>query len=202
MRFNASAWPIAAVLALAAGCKDAGDASPTRTGGSAAEGAGRRSDPLGAARSTQDKSAQDRTGMGSSTATRTGDTATRTGDTAAGAAGEQKSVTGTVAQASPDEVRVDTANQPGIKLKVNNSTRITVDGKDASVSELREGTQVRASYQGSGDQATAVRIEARSGKTGSDGQLPGMRGRSNATGIPSSTSSGSDSSSSAKTPDK
>jgi hypothetical protein len=189
MRFNASAWPIAAVLALAAGCKDAGDASPTRTGGSAAEGAGRRSDPLGAARS-----AQDRTGMGSSTATRTGETATRTGDTAAGAAGEQKSVTGTVAQASPDEVRVDTANQPGIKLKVNNSTRITVDGKDASVSELREGTQVRASYQGSGDQATAVRIEARSGKTGSDGQLPGMRGRSSATG--------SGSSSSAKTPDK
>jgi hypothetical protein len=195
MRFNASAWPIAAVLALAAGCKDAGDASPTRTGGSAAEGAGRRSDPLGAARSTQDKSARDRTGMGSSTAT-------RTGDTAAGAAGEQKSVTGTVAQASPDEVRVDTANEPGIKLKVNNSTRITVDGKDASVSELREGTQVRASYQGSGDQATAVRIEARSGKTGSDGQLPGMRGRSSSTGVPSSTGSGSGSSSSAKTPDK
>jgi hypothetical protein len=88
-------------------------------------------------------------------------------------------------------VRVDTANQPGIKLKVNNSTRITVDGKDASVSELREGTQVRASYQGSGEQATAVRIEARSGKNGSEGQLPGMRGRSGPTGIPSSTGSSS-----------
>jgi hypothetical protein len=192
MRFNASAVPIAAVLALtAASCKDAGDASPTRTGGSAADGAGRRSDPLGSARSPQDKSAQDRTGMGSSTAARTGETATRTGETAAGAAGEQKSVTGTVAQASADEVRVDTANQPGIRLKVNNSTRITVDGKDASVSELREGTQVRASYQGSGEQATAVRIEARSGKNGSEGQLPGMRGRSGPTGIPSSTGSSS-----------
>jgi hypothetical protein len=192
MRFNASAVPIAAVLALtAASCKDAGDASPTRTGGSAADSAGRRSDPLGSARSPQDKSAQDRTGMGSGTAARTGETAARTGETAAGAAGEQKSVTGTVAQASADEVRVDTANQPGIKLKVNNSTRITVDGKDASVSELREGTQVRASYQGSGEQATAVRIEARSGKNGSEGQLPGMRGRSGPTGIPSSTGSSS-----------
>jgi hypothetical protein len=188
MRFIASAFPIAAVLALTAGCKDAGDAGPTRTGGTAADGAGRRSDPFGSAPGTQDKSAQDRTGMGSAAA-RAGDTAARTGETATGA-GEQKSVTGTVAQASADEVRVDTANQPGIKLKVNNSTRITVDGKDASVSELREGTQVRASYQGTGDQATAIRIEARS-KNGVEGQLPGMRGPSGGTGVPSSTGSSS-----------
>ena len=176
MRFNASALPIAAALALAAGCKDAGDAAPTRTGATTTDGASRTrsADPSSPARSMQDKSAQDRTGMGG---------------TAPGA-GEQKSVTGTVAQASADELQVDTANQPGMRLKVNNSTRITIDGKDASVSELREGSQVRASYQGNGDQATATRIEARSSRNGQEGQLPGMRGPSGGTGIPSSTGSG------------
>ncbi len=178
MRFNASVLPIAAVLALAAGCKDSGDTPPTRAGNAATGSAGRSrsTDPLGV-RSTQNKSAQDQTGKGDSSRT-------------AASAGEQQSVTGTVAQVSADEVQVDTANQPGLKLKVNNSTRITVDGKDASASELREGTQVRASYQGTGDQATAIRIDARSSRSGTEGQLPGMRGPSDATGIPSSRGSG------------
>jgi hypothetical protein len=180
MRLNASVLPIAAALALTAGCKDSGDTTPptrTRDAATGSASPSRSSDPFGSARSAQDKSARDRTGTGDSSRTPAG-------------AGVQQSVTGTVAQVSADEVQVDTANQPGLKLKVNNSTRITVDGKDASASELREGTQVRASYQGTGDQATAIRIEARSSRSGSEEQLPGMRGPSDATGIPSSRGSG------------
>jgi hypothetical protein len=38
---------------------------------------------------------------------------------------------------------------------------VTIDGRQAQVSELREGTQVRASYQQQGGgEPTAVRIEA------------------------------------------
>lgn len=78
--------------------------------------------------------------------------------------GAQQSVSGTVAQASADEVRVDSANQPGMRLKVNGATRVTLDGKDASAAQLQEGTQVRASYAVVGDQPTAVRIEAKSAR--------------------------------------
>ncbi|GAC1337227.1 MAG: hypothetical protein NVSMB23_03430 [Myxococcales bacterium] len=77
-------------------------------------------------------------------------------------AGAQQTVTGTLAQASADEVRVDSANQPGMLLKVTGSTKVTLDGKDASAAQLKEGVQVRASYSVVGDQPTAVRIEARS----------------------------------------
>jgi hypothetical protein len=76
--------------------------------------------------------------------------------------GAQQSVSGTIAQASTDEVRVDTANQPGMRLKVTGATRITLDGKEVSVTQLQEGSQVRASYSVVGDQPTAVRIEVKS----------------------------------------
>lgn len=165
MRFKSSVFPIAAALALAAaGCKDAGDTGtgPQRIGGT--DSASRSRDPLAS-----------RTSSGGSGMGTTPDSARPSdlgksgqGSSGMGATGSEQSVSGTLAQASADEVKVDTASQPGLKLKVNKSTRITVDGKDASASELREGAQVRASYQGSGDSATAIRIEANSSKGASD----------------------------------
>lgn len=177
MRFKASVFPLAAALALsAAGCKDAGDTDtgPTRIGGT--DSASRSRDPLASRTSSSGGS-----GLGSGSApsntARPADP-TRAGQGASGlasAGGEQQSVTGTLAQASADEVKVDSASQPGLKLKVNKSTRITVDGKDASASDLREGAQVRASYQGSGDSATAIRIEAKSAKGSSETTPPSAR---------------------------
>lgn len=173
MRFKASVFPLAAALALsAAGCKDAGDTDtgPTRIGGT--DSASRSRDPLASRTSSSGGS-----GMGPGSAAKPADP-TRAGQGSSGlasAGGEQQSVTGTLAQASADEVKVDSASQPGLKLKVNKSTRITVDGKDASASDLREGAQVRASYQGSGDAATAIRIEAKSAKGSSETTPPSAK---------------------------
>ena len=37
------------------------------------------------------------------------------------------------------------------KLKVTDSTRVMKDGQSASLSDIKEGDQVRASFSGSGD---------------------------------------------------
>jgi hypothetical protein len=159
MRISALA-SIAAGLALLAGCKEqdtgnrtapAGSAagSPTRTtGGSSDYTVPKRADN----NLDQAKSAQ-------APANSPDKDALKTGDSSQGA---KQSVNGTIAQVSTDEVRVDSANQPGLRLKVNPATKITVNGKDASATQLQEGSQVRASYAVVGDQPTALTIEVRS----------------------------------------
>jgi hypothetical protein len=145
---NASFVSIAAGLALLAGCRDqdtggrfAPAGSPTRTTGSSSDYPLQNpASPAAAANPSAANSSQD----------------------ALNAPRGQQSVNGTLVQASSDEVRVDTANQPGMRLRVTGATRITLDGKDVSVTQLQEGSQVRASYSVVGDQPTALRIEVKS----------------------------------------
>ena len=137
MRFTTSLLPFAAALLLMGGCKDSSDAGLGRSG---------IDQPF------------PETGSGSSAK---GNAATPTG-TDKGATGPTLNVTGTLAQAGANEVRLDTENNPGMPLKVNGATKITLDGKDATLAQLQEGAQIRAAYQGSGDSATAIRIEAKS----------------------------------------
>ena len=138
MRFTTLLLPLAAALVLIGGCKDSSDAGMGRSG---------IDQPF------------PRAGSGSAATDSTGSVATPLGARATGAT---KSVTGTLAQAGTDEVRLDTESHPGMPLKINDSTKITLDGKDATVAQLQEGAQIRASYSGSGDTATAIRIEAKS----------------------------------------
>lgn len=146
---------MAAGLALLTGCKDQDTGSRTAPAGSATRTTGGSSDyalpkradnGLDQAKSAQAPASPDKDAL-------------KPGDSQQGA---KQSVSGTIAQVSTDEVRVDSANQPGLRLKVNPSTKITLNGKDASANQLQEGSQVRASYSVVGDQPTALTIEAKS----------------------------------------
>ncbi len=69
------------------------------------------------------------------------------------------------------------------------STDVTIDGQKSSADQLQQGAQVRAAYQGSGDDQTATRIEATSAKQGSSSSSSGMQGSSGASGTPGSSPS-------------
>jgi len=74
-----------------------------------------------------------------------------------------KTVTGQVVSASASEVVVKPeAGQPELKLKVGSDTSVTIGGQQGTVSDLKEGTQVRASYQEKGGEPQAIKIEAQS----------------------------------------
>lgn len=90
-----------------------------------------------------------------------------TGQDATAPAG-QRSATGQVVSAKQDELVLrQGSGAPDLKLKVSPSTTVMMGGREASVSELKEGTQVRASYQQEGDDQQAIRIEALTGAAGS-----------------------------------
>jgi colicin import membrane protein len=77
--------------------------------------------------------------------------------------GNVQTVTGTVVSATSDQVVVRAPGQPQIMLRVTENTQVTRDGQAASINELTEGSEVRASFQESGGQKTAHQIEATSG---------------------------------------
>jgi hypothetical protein len=88
-----------------------------------------------------------------------------------GAQGE-KTVSGKVVRASGQELVLQPSSGAGseLKLKMSSSTPVTIDGRQGAAADLKEGAQVRASYQESGGAPTATKIEAQSsGSAGSSG---------------------------------
>lgn len=160
-----------------------------------------------ATRDAQQQSASAQATDRQATAPATGDRA-MTGDQApTGQAGEL-TATGQVVRASDDELVLRQAGEQELKLKVSDDTPVMMDGRQASVSELKEGTQVRASYQEQGGTPQAIRIEAQgSGApsgTGTDtraapgvspqrsglGTEPGSGPGTGSTGTPGTTGTG------------
>jgi hypothetical protein len=100
----------------------------------------------------------------------------RAGGTGGSASGAQASrqggatATGQVVSAKEDELVLRQQGDPKeLKLKVDSSTRVLIDGKQASVKELREGTQVRASFDAGQGEPKATRIEAIGGGAATGG---------------------------------
>ncbi len=58
-----------------------------------------------------------------------------------------------------------------LRLPVSDDTQVTKDGKRATLSDIKEGDQVRASFSGSGDQIKVNRIDVMTAKPGSS-ELP------------------------------
>lgn len=78
----------------------------------------------------------------------------------------QKTVTGQVVRANREEVVLRQAGgEPDLRLKVNADTPVTIGGQRGEITDLKEGTQVRAAYNESGGEPTAVKL---------DGQVPGQ----------------------------
>lgn len=146
-------WTVAlgATALLAAACQRQEDAS-RRQSRSATDSAAQSSDQAAKA----EKNAADKRGDVKSSA-------------AAGtASGSEHIASGQVVSAKQDELVLrQGSGAPDLKLKVSPSTTVTMGGRQASISELKEGTQVRAAYQQQGGDQQAIRIEALSGASGS-----------------------------------
>jgi uncharacterized phage infection (PIP) family protein YhgE len=77
-------------------------------------------------------------------------------------------IIGQVLTASEDEVMVSVRGEPQLRLQVEPSTQILVDGRQGRAADIQEGSQVRASYRDNQGEQQAVRIEVTSS------QQPGM----------------------------
>lgn len=71
-------------------------------------------------------------------------------------------IVGQVLTASEDEVMVSVRGEPQLRLQVEPSTQIIVDGRQGRAADIQEGSQVRASYRDSEGEQKAVRIEVTS----------------------------------------
>lgn len=161
-----------------------------------------------ATRDAQQQSASAQATDRQATAPATGDRP-MTGDQAATgqAATGELTATGQVVRASDDELVLRQAGEQELKLKVSDDTPVMMDGRQASVSDLKEGTQVRASYQEQGGTPQAIRIEAQGSApagTGTDtraaptdspqrsglGTEPGSGPGTGSTGTPGTTGTG------------
>ena len=149
--------------------------------------------------SSSDQAAAGRT-ADSTTSQAPGETRGTAGTGASASAGaandDEKTVTGTVVRANEDELVVKQAgDDKELKLEVDASTPVMMGGVASSVSALKEGTQIRASYD---DSQKATRIEAddsvggsQSSKTGPPG-APGSSGTDTPTTSPSGSGTSSE----------
>ena len=71
-------------------------------------------------------------------------------------------IVGQVLTASENEVMVSVRGEPQLRLQVEPSTQIIVDGRQGRAADIQEGSQVRASYRDSEGEQKAVRIEVTS----------------------------------------
>ena len=67
--------------------------------------------------------------------------------------------------ASKDELVLRSSDQGDLRLKLNDSTAVTVDGQMGSADQIKPGEDVRASYQVIDGQPTATKIEVRSSQS-------------------------------------
>jgi len=158
------------LIALPAGAQSS--SSPGSSGSSGSMGSsGSTSD------TSKDKSSAGSTGSSSDTSGSMGSSALG-GTASAGAAGQHE-ITGKV------EKLDRTKKELSLRLKVSDDTQVMKDGQRASLSDIKEGDQVRASFTGSGDTLQVQRIDVMSSAKGG-AVSPGAP-----SGAPSSTPGGS-----------
>jgi hypothetical protein len=93
----------------------------------------------------------------------------------------------------------NTLTLDGRMLKMDSSTEVTKDGSRATLSDVKEGDQVRASFSGSGDTLNAQRIEVMSSEaTGSSSTSTGSTSTGSKASESSPTTGSGDRSSSKK----
>src|SRR5205807_671224 len=78
---------------------------------------------------------------------------------------QAKNVRGQALSASKDELVVRSSDQGDLRLKLNDSTAVTVDGQLGSPDQIKPGQDVRASYQVIDGQPTAVKIDVKSNQS-------------------------------------
>lgn len=118
---------------------------------------------------------------------------------------EAKNVSGRAVSAGNGEVLVRSADQGDLRLKLSDSTAITVDGRMGKVDDIRPGGNVRASYQVIDGQPTALRVDvtnrsSTSGSTSGSSTDPNASSNDSSSSSPTGTSSSGDTSSTTQQP--
>lgn len=96
---------------------------------------------------------------------------------------DDQTVRGKLSKVSKEEVSITPKGGEAKTLKISPQTIVTINGKDAKPTQLKQGQQVRASYQSQDGDDVAVKIEvgkARQGK--SSGQMKGRGGHTDHSG--------------------
>jgi hypothetical protein len=75
---------------------------------------------------------------------------------------QTQSVSGAVAAVGPSALTVRSYDRGDVKLELSNTTALNLDGRTASIAEIRPGNQVRASYGVVDGKSTAVQIDVTS----------------------------------------
>ncbi|HZA52407.1 MAG TPA: hypothetical protein VE549_16800 [Myxococcaceae bacterium] len=76
--------------------------------------------------------------------------------------GEAFQLKGTIQDAGRREITIVRPGLPPASLDIRDKTKVTIDGKPAKPSELKEGDEVRARFQLEGEEIVAVSINAKS----------------------------------------
>ena len=77
---------------------------------------------------------------------------------------QAKNIEGKVTAATSDELTVLSPGEGDVRLKLNDSTAITIDGQQGSANQIQPGADVRASYQLIGGTPTAIRVRVTKAK--------------------------------------
>lgn len=85
-----------------------------------------------------------------------------------------KTVAGKLAEVAQDQVTLEQRDGTPLKLRITDSTKVTVGGQKGSAGSLQQGDEVRASYAQSGGSATATKIEVK--RSASSSPSPGRSG--------------------------
>jgi hypothetical protein len=86
------------------------------------------------------------------------------GSTEQVASASELTASGLLASVDSDRIVLHRSAAPDLQLSVDGGTYVAVDGQSASVSSLRSGQEVRASYQESNGVARAIEIQAQNGQ--------------------------------------
>src|SRR2546421_6143805 len=105
---------------------------------------------------------------------------------------QAKNVSGRAVSASSDEVLVRSSDQGDLRLKLNDSTAITVDGRMGKVDDIKPGGNVRAAYQVIDGQPTALRLDVTNNRSSTGTGTSGSSSSSGTTN-PNTGSTGSSS---------
>jgi hypothetical protein len=163
-----------------------GSPSGSQDTGSASGSAGSSDSSSGMGKGPSDSGSS--AGMGQSDSSMgqsgTGKSSTDTGSTGSTASGTKKSshkLSGKLSQVSSDSVTITPKKGEAKTLKISPNTKVTMNGKAAQPTDLKEGQQASASWSGE-DSATQIAIgkpsngthKAKKSSTGSSGSTGGM----------------------------
>lgn len=146
----------ASAAVLLAACQDRGGERQAQQGSQPQAG---REQPTGGQQPSQ---------AGGSQASGTGSEATGTGSQSSGqaqgstgqqASSQAKTVSGEVVRADEKQLVLKPADGQELRLTLGPDTDILIQGREGTVTEIQQGTQVRASYDESGGQPRATRVE-------------------------------------------